>query len=101
MPCQVAQSHSDSKMWWNSGIVIVKCGGTEWHSVTVTVKSGTTVEQWQSRCHSNSKVWWNSHSDSKVRWKSGTTSVTVIVKSGGTMARSHGDSKVWYNSGKV
>ena len=40
------------------------------------------------------------HSDSKVRWKSG-TSVTVIVQSGGTMARSHGDSKVWYNSGKV
>ena len=32
------------------------------------------------------------HSDSKVRWKSG-TSVTVIVQSGGTMARSHGDSE--------
>lgn len=72
MPFQVAQSHSDSKMWWNSGIVIVKCGENEWHSVAVTVKSGTTVEQWQSRCHSNSKVWWNS--------------VTVIVKFGGKVA---------------
>ena len=72
MHCQVAQSHGDSKMWWNSGIVIVKCGGTEWHSVAVTVMSGTTVEQWQSRCHSNNKVWWNS--------------VTVIVKFSGKVA---------------
>ena len=53
-------------------MVIVKCGGTEWHSVAVIVKSGTTVVQWQSRCHSNSKVWWNS--------------VTVIVKFGGKVA---------------
>lgn len=65
MPFQVAQSHSDSKMWWNSGIVIVKCGENEWHSVAVTVKSGTTVEQWNS----------------------GRAGVTVIVKCGGTVSQ--------------
>ena len=65
MPCQGAQSHSDSKMWWNSGIVIKKCGGTEWHSVAVTVKSGTTVEQWNS----------------------GTAGLTVIVKCDGTVSQ--------------
>ena len=27
-------------MWWNSGIVTVKCGGTDWNSGIVALKCG-------------------------------------------------------------
>ena len=43
----VAQCHRDSKKWWNSGTV-AQCDKyskvEQWHTATVTVKSGGTVD---------------------------------------------------------
>ena len=59
---RVAQFHSDSKIWWDSGTVVhcnsdsIESGGTVRQSVTVIAKCGGAVAQF----HSDRKIWWDS-----------------------------------------
>ena len=61
----------------------------QWHSVTVIVKYGGTVEQWCIVTVIVLRV--------VEQWQS----VTVITKCGGAVAQCHSDRKIWWDSGTV